>query len=567
MNQTRSFLLIAWALLAYLLWQAWDSPAPQAAVANRSETTAQAIDTAALPAIPRVADAPLAARDAAEPIASGAASAAPSQRVVLANDVLRLEIDTRGGSVVDAQLLNYGQSAASDSPRVQLLSSAPEHFFVAQSGLVSSQGAAPSHESVFVSESAGDALSLQSGEQQVSLSLRWSDGNGLSVRKHFTLTRGSYVLSVRDDVENHGATAWQGHVYRQLQRVPPVILNSGFNNPEGYSFAGAAWYSPDEKFEKRKFDKLAKEPLDRIVSDGWIAMLQHHFMAAWIPAAGDSNTFATAIIGNGTPRYVIREVGPSLSAEPGASASSEARLWIGPKLQSELPAVAPGLERTIDYGIFTLISDPLFAVLSFLHGLFGNWGWAIIGLVVLIKAVFFKLSEKQYLSMAKMRKLQPRIEALKERYGEDKQKFQQAMLELYKKEKANPASGCLPILIQIPVFIALYWVLLESVELRHAPWIGWINSLTDRDPYFVLPVLNMLSMYFTQKLSPAPGMDPIQKKFMQLMPLIFGVMFAFFPAGLVLYWTTNGSLGLLQQWVIMRRHGDHAGKTALVSKD
>ena len=265
---------------------------------------------------------------------------------------------------------------------------------------------------------------------------------------------------------------------------------------------------------KRKFDKLAKEPLQQTVSGGWIAMLQHHFMAAWIPDAGDSNTFATAIIANGTPRYVIREVGPSLSAQPGASASSEARLWIGPKLQSELPHVAPGLERTIDYGIFTLISDPLFAVLSFLHSLFGNWGWAIIGLVVLIKGVFFKLSEKQYLSMAKMRKLQPRIEALKERYGEDKQKFQQAMLELYKKEKANPASGCLPILIQIPVFIALYWVLLESVELRHAPWIGWIQSLTDRDPYFVLPVLNMLSMYFTQKLSPAPGMDPIQKKFM-----------------------------------------------------
>lgn len=567
MNQTRSFLLIAWVLLAYLLWQAWDSPAPQPATTNRSATAAQAVDSTALPAIPSVADVPLAARDAPAPIASSAASTAASQRLVLANDVLRLEIDTRGGSVVDAQLLNYGQSAANDSPRVQLLSSAPEHFFVAQSGLVSSKGAAPSHESVFVSESAGDALSLHNGEQQVSLSLRWSDGNGLSVRKHFTLTRGSYVLSVRDDVENQGNAAWQGHVYRQLQRVPPVILNSGFNNPERYSFAGAAWYSPDEKFEKRKFDKLAKEPLDRIVSDGWIAMLQHHFMAAWIPAAGDSNTFATAIISNGTPRYVIREVGPSLSAEPGASASSEARLWIGPKLQSELPAVAPGLERTIDYGIFTLISDPLFAVLSFLHGLFGNWGWAIIGLVVLIKAVFFKLSEKQYLSMAKMRKLQPRIEALKERYGEDKQKFQQAMLELYKKEKANPASGCLPILIQIPVFIALYWVLLESVELRHAPWIGWINSLTDRDPYFVLPVLNMLSMYFTQKLSPAPGMDPIQKKFMQLMPLIFGVMFAFFPAGLVLYWTTNGSLGLLQQWVIMRRHGDHAGKPALVSKD
>ena len=564
MNQTRSFLLIAWLFLAYMLWDAWTSPKQLPQPTAESSAIAEVIGDGGVPQIPVTAN--VAGNDASVPTTTASTAEAISQRLLLANDVLRLEIDTRGGTVADAQLLDYGQTAAADSERVQLLSSTPEHFFVAQSGLVSSKGAAPTHESVFVSESGLQSQILRDGEQQVSITLLWNDGNGLSVRKVFTLSRGSYVLSVRDEVDNQSGTAWQGHVYRQLQRVPPVILKSGFNNPEGYSFAGAAWYSPEEKFEKLKFDKLADEPLNRSISGGWIAMLQHHFMAVWIPAAEDKNTFSTTVITNGTPRYVIREVGPALSADVGGRTSSDARLWIGPKLQSELPDVAPGLERTIDYGIFTLISDPLFAVLSFLHGLFGNWGWAIIGLVVLIKAVFFKLSEKQYLSMAKMRKLQPRIEALKERYGDDKQKFQQAMLELYKKEKANPASGCLPILIQIPVFIALYWVLLESVELRHAPWVGWIHSLTDRDPYFVLPVLNMLSMYFTQKLSPAPGMDPIQKKFMQLMPLIFGVMFAFFPAGLVLYWTTNGSLGLLQQWVIMRRHGDNAGKSAVVSK-
>ncbi|PKM08860.1 MAG: membrane protein insertase YidC [Gammaproteobacteria bacterium HGW-Gammaproteobacteria-4] len=567
MNQTRTFLLLAWLFLAYLLWQAWQSPTPQPVIDATGSPRVGAVDDAAAPQIPIEPSAPLAGVDATVPTASPIANTTSTRRLVLANDVLRLEIDTRGGTVASAQLLDYGQTAKPDSERVQLLSSAPEHFFVAQSGLVSNKGAAPSHESVFVSAPDAEAEVLRDGEQQVSLALNWSDGNGLSVRKVFTLKRGSYLLSVRDEVDNQSEAAWQGHVYRQLLRVPPVIANSGFNNPEGYSFAGAAWYSPDEKFEKLKFDKLAEEPLNRKISGGWIAMLQHHFMAVWIPGADESTTFSTAIFANGVPRYVIREVGPALVADPGARVSTEARLWVGPKLQSELPAVAPGLERTIDYGIFTLISDPLFAVLSFLHRLFGNWGWAIIGLVVLIKAVFFKLSEKQYLSMAKMRKLQPRIEALKERYGEDKQKFQQAMLELYKKEKANPASGCLPILIQIPVFIALYWVLLESVELRHAPWIGWIHSLTDRDPYFVLPVLNMASMYFTQKLSPAPGMDPIQKKFMQLMPLIFGVMFAFFPAGLVLYWTTNGSLGLLQQWVIMRRHGDQADKPAVASKD
>lgn len=566
MNQTRSFLLIAWLLLAYLLWQAWDAPAPRPATETAEPSTSATIDAAAVPQIPSVPSEPIAPSNAAVPEPSAATNAAESQRLVLANDVLRLQIDTRGGSIVGAQLLDYGQSAAKDSPRVQLLASDAEHFFVAQSGMVSADASAPSHETVFTNASATSEQRLADGADQVSLELRWDDGNGISVRKTYTLTRGSYVLSEREQIENRSDAAWQGYVYRQLQRVPPVISSSGFNNPERYSFAGAAWYSPEEKFEKRKFDQLAKEPLNRKVAGGWVAMLQHHFMAVWIPAADDANTFSTAILGNGTPRYLIREVGPALRAEPGTTASTEARLWIGPKLQSELPDVAPGLERTIDYGIFTVISMPLFWLLSQLHALFGNWGWAIIALVVLIKAVFFKLSEKQYLSMAKMRKLQPRIEALKERYGDDKQKFQQAMLELYKKEKANPASGCLPILIQIPVFIALYWVLLESVELRHAPWVGWIHSLTDRDPYFVLPVLNMLSMYFTQKLSPAPGMDPIQKKFMQLMPLIFGVMFAFFPAGLVLYWTTNGSLGLLQQWVIMRRHGDHAGKSALVSK-
>lgn len=566
MNQTRSFLIIAWLLLAYLLWQAWDAPAPAPVIETAAQSTNDAVDDAAVPQIPSVPIEPAAGSNPSVPTPAVTANAATSQRLVLSNDVLRLQIDTRGGSIVGAQLLDYGQTAAKDSPRVQLLASDAEHFFVAQSGMVSSSASAPSHETLFTNASATTEQRLTAGDNQVSLELHWNDGHGVSVRKTYTLTRGSYVLSQRDEIQNQSNVAWQGHIYRQLQRVPPVISSSGFNNPERYSFAGAAWYSPEEKFEKRKFDKLGKEPLNRKVTGGWVAMLQHHFMAVWIPAADDANTFSTAIVGNGTPHYLIREVGPALTADPGATASTEARLWVGPKLQSKLPDIAPGLERTIDYGIFTVISMPLFWLLSQLHALFGNWGWAIIALVVLIKGVFFKLSEKQYLSMAKMRKLQPRIEALKERYGEDKQKFQQAMLELYKKEKANPASGCLPILIQIPVFIALYWVLLESVELRHAPWIGWIHSLTDRDPYFVLPVLNMLSMYFTQKLSPAPGMDPIQKKFMQLMPLIFGVMFAFFPAGLVLYWTTNGSLGLLQQWVIMRRHGDHSGKAAVVSK-
>ena len=324
-------------------------------------------------------------------------------------------------------------------------------------------------------------------------------------------------------------------------------------NPEAYSFVGAAWYSPSEKFNKLKFDDIdPKEPLNSAGQGGWVAMLQHYFFAAWIPDPSEASRFGTAVVQG---RYYIRSAAPVIEIASGATQQSTTRLYVGPKLQEHLAGVAPGLERTIDYGILTLLAEPLFWLLSFFHTLTGNWGWAIILLVVVIKAAFFKLSEAQYKSFAKMRAVQPRIEALKERYGEDKQKFNLAMMELYKKEKINPMGGCLPILVQIPVFISLYWVLLESVELRHAPWILWITNLSAPDPFFVLPVLNLLTMWFTQKLSPSPGMDPMQKKIMTYMPLVFGVMFAFFPAGLVLYWTVNGGLGLLQQWFINKRHG------------
>ena len=564
MNQTRSFLVIAWLLLAYLLWDAWSTPPPPVGAPATELDASASIDT---PTVPTDGDVPPSPTAMPPSLAVSPERSVESARtpLVLQNDVLRLQIDPRGATLVSAQLLAYGQTAKQDSPRVQLFSADPAHYFVAQSGLVSGERAAPGHDSLFVGESETTEYALADGAASVEAVLVWNDGAGVSVRKVFTLARGSYEVRVRDEVRNDSDSAWRGYVYRQLQRVPPVIVNSGFNNPEGYSFAGAAWYSPKEKFEKRKFNDFGDEPLNREISGGWIAMLQHHFMAAWIPSPADVATYTTAMSSSGTPRYVIREMGPALDAPAHGSASSEARLWVGPKLQKQLPDVAPGLELAVDYGMVTVISMPLFWVLSQLHLLFGNWGWAIIALVVLIKAVFFKLSEKQFLSMAKMRKLQPRMEAIKERYGEDKQKQQQAILELYKKEKVNPASGCLPVLIQIPVFFALYWVLLESVELRHAPWVGWIQTLTDRDPYFVLPVLNMLSMFLTQRLSPMPGMDPIQQRFMQFMPLGFGVMFAFFPAGLVLYWTTNGSLGLLQQWFIMRRHGGTSSTSATIS--
>jgi YidC/Oxa1 family membrane protein insertase len=299
---------------------------------------------------------------------------------------------------------------------------------------------------------------------------------------------------------------------------------------------------------------VTRRPLAREITGGWAAMLQHYFVAAWLPPLTEKNSYSTEVLAtNGATRYLVRQVASPVTVPAGAKTTLESRLYVGPKLQESLAEVAPGLGATIDYGKVTVLAEPLFWLLNMLHKLLGNWGFAIIAVTLLIKAAFFKLSEAQYRSMARMRKVQPRLAALKERYGDDRQKMNQAMMELYQKEKINPFGGCLPILVQIPVFIALYWVLIESVELRHAPFIGWIQSLSERDPYFVLPVLNGLAMFAAQRLTPTPGMDPMQQKVMQLMPIMFGVMFAFFPAGLVLYWTVNGVLGLLQQWLIMKR--------------
>jgi YidC/Oxa1 family membrane protein insertase len=283
-------------------------------------------------------------------------------------------------------------------------------------------------------------------------------------------------------------------------------------------------------------------------------MIQHYFFAAWIPPAEEQVTYSTQVLQtSGWPRYIAREVSPVQSARPGENVEFSSLLYLGPKLQEQLEEVAPGLEHTVNYGIFTVFSKPLFWLLSHIHSLVGNWGWAIVLLTVLVKAAFFKLTETQYKSMARMRKLQPRIEQLKERYGDDRARMSQAMMELYKTEKANPLAGCLPMLVQIPVFIALYWVLLESVELRQAPFILWVSNLSARDPYFVLPLLNAGFMIATQRLTPMAGMDPLQRKMMNLMPVAFAVMFAFFPAGLVLYWATNAGLSLAQQVYITRK--------------
>jgi len=562
MTSPRNLLLIALLFLGYLLWNAWQEDYVQHTLpATTAETpTATSAGAATAASAPANGEVPSASTPSANPAmnpstpnAATPANAA-SQRIVVTTDVLRVEIDTRGGNIVAADLLAYLQQPKDTAHPVRLLDDSAAHFFEAQSGLVSAQPA-PDHTATFAAEKTD--YTLADGADSVEVPLTWTDPSGVSVRKTFVFKRASYAIEQRQDITNTGSASWSGNAYRQLQRVPPIIDTSGikgYSNTERYSFVGAAWYNATDKFQKLKFDNFAKEPLNKSFAGGWAGMLQHYFFAAWIPDAAETDQYTTALVQNAeAPRYLIRTLSPSITVAPGETKTESARLYVGPKLQSTLDDVAPGLSLTVDYGVLTVISKPLHWILAQLHKLTGNWGFAIILLVVLIKAAFFKLSETQYRSMARMRKMQPRIEALKERYGDDRQKMNQAMLELYQKEKINPLGGCLPMLVQIPVFFALYWVLLESVELRQAPFILWIQNLSAPDPYFVLPVLNGLAMIATQMLTPSAGIDPMQAKMMKIMPVAFSVLFAFFPAGLVLYWTVNGTLSLLQQWIITKR--------------
>jgi len=559
MTSPRNLLLIALLFLGYLLWNAWQDDYNHAAPPATTETpVATSSGTSTAPAAPANGEVPSVSAPSATAGAPAAAAPTPANaaapRVVVTTDVLRVEIDTRGGNIVAADLLAYPQQPKDFAHPVRILDDSAAHFFEAQSGLVSAQ-AAPDHTATFVAEK--NEYALADGADSVEVPLTWTDPSGVSVRKTFVFKRASYAIEQRQDIANKGTSSWSGNAYRQLQRVPPIIDTSGikgYSNTERYSFVGAAWYNASDKFQKLKFDNFAKEPLNKSFAGGWAAMLQHYFFAAWIPDAAETDQYSTAVVQNAdAPRYLIRTLSPAITVAPGETKTETARLYVGPKLQSTLDEVAPGLSLTVDYGIFTIIAKPLHWILAQLHKLTGNWGFAIILLVVLIKAAFFKLSEAQYRSMARMRKMQPRIEALKERYGDDRQKMNQAMLELYQKEKINPLGGCLPMLVQIPVFFALYWVLLESVELRQAPFILWIQNLSAPDPWFVLPVLNGLAMIATQLLTPSAGMDPMQAKMMKIMPVAFSVLFAFFPAGLVLYWTVNGTLSLLQQWIITKR--------------
>ena len=387
---------------------------------------------------------------------------------------------------------------------------------------------------------------LADDHNTLTVDLMWKDSKGVSITKSYEFTRGKYAVDVRYTIHNNARKPWQGHLYTQIQQKP---AQTGASFLGLHTFTGAATSTTNKKYNKLSYGSLGKKNVDISSKDGWLAFQQHYFLTAWVPPTGQVNHFYSHV-NNGV--YTLGAIGPEMTVQPNTVLQQTATLYAGPESAQRLEQVALNLDLTIDYGIFWVISSALFWLMRKIHVLVNNWGWSIVLLTLFVRLVFYKLSVISYRSMGRMRLLQPKIQTLKERYGDDKQKFSQSIMELYRKEKVNPLSGCLPILIQIPVFIGLYWVLIESVELRQAPWIFWIHDLSAKDPFYILPLFMGLTMFLQQKLSPPPP-DPMQAKMMMMLPIVFTVLFLYFPAGLVLYWVTNNTISITQQWYIMRK--------------
>ena len=542
MDNARLILFVALSVVVLLLWQAWQNDfgtRPPSQTPSAAATGHAASPDAGHAPPAAAANVPVQGPQASP--SAGPAALMRGERVRVTTDLLEVEIDTAGGDLREAKMLRYPVAKDRPNEPFTLLNDDTPKIFVAQSGLLADT-AAPDHHAHYTAADANYRLSAGTDELRVPLS--WSE-NGISVTKTYVFHRGTYVVDVLFDVSNHSDKAWRGRQYRQLERAR-VGRESRFVN----TFTGVAVSSQENKYRKVSFDDMDKEPLGTEIKGGWVAMVQHYFLAAWVPRADQQDFLYSKALGDGL--YVAGLSSNEKIIPVGGKDQFSTRLYIGPKLQDHLAAVAPNLELTVDYGLLTFIAKPIFWLMKAIHGQVHNWGWTIILLTLIIKAAFYKLSEASYRSMANMRRLQPKLTQLRERYGEDRQKMSQAMMELYKKEKINPLGGCLPIVIQIPVFISLYWVLLESVELRQAPFVLWINDLSTKDPYYVLPLIMGVSMFIQQRLSPAPP-DPLQARIMMVLPVVFTAFFAFFPSGLVLYWVTNNILSISQQWYITRR--------------
>ncbi len=547
MDNTRLFLFAALAFVGMLLWQQWQldygpQPVNNGEVSSAVEPGNVDDSSANIVDLPDQADG--LAVDSSSTTETTVATA-QGRLITVETDVISAVIDSKGGVVRSVKLKKYPVSLELPDQGLELIHSDPDSVHVLQSGLRNRSNTAPTHHSIY--QITKSEYNLQDGDDRLIVPLLWEEG-GIKVVKTYEFKRGDYLIDVKHQVENNSIEDWQGSQYRQIQRTRPLTKSRLL-----ITYTGAVYYNEEVKYEKVDFDDMEDSQLKLNSQGGWIAMLQHYFLTAWIPPQDGTNlVYSIANTSQQPATYTIGMRSENALVSPGNSTEFTSQVFVGPKLVKRLEEITPGLELTVDYGVLTFLSKPLYWLLSFYQSYVGNWGLAIILLTMTIKAVFYKLSETSYRSMAKMRKVGPRLKTLKERYGSDRQKMNAAMMELYKTEKINPMGGCLPILVQIPVFIALYWALLETVDLRQAPFILWIHDLSVMDPYYVLPVIMGVSMLIQQKLNPAPP-DPIQAKVMMALPFVFTFFFAFFPAGLVLYWVINNTLSIAQQWVITKR--------------
>lgn len=549
MDIKRTILIVALAIVSYVMVLKWNQDYGQAALPTQN-TAASTV----APGLPDGVPAGNAGASADVPSANAETSAAELAPVAVSKDLIRvktdvleLAIDPVGGDIVQLNLPQYPRRQDHPDIPFQLFDNGGERVYLAQSGLTGANGpdARPAGRPLYAADKKG--YQLADGQQQLVVDLKFSD-NGVNYIKRFSFKRGEYDLTVSYLIDNQSGQAWSGNMFAQLKRDASSDPSSSTATGTA-TYLGAALWTASEPYKKVSMKDIDKGSLKENVSGGWVAWLQHYFVTAWIPAKSDNNVVQTRKDSQGN--YIIGYTGPAISVPAGGKVETSAMLYAGPKIQSKLKELSPGLELTVDYGFLWFIAQPIFWLLQHIHSLLGNWGWSIIVLTMLIKGLFFPLSAASYRSMARMRAVAPKLAALKERFGDDRQKMSQAMMELYKKEKINPLGGCLPILVQMPVFLALYWVLLESVEMRQAPWMLWITDLSIKDPFFILPIIMGATMFIQQRLNPTPP-DPMQAKVMKMMPIIFTFFFLWFPAGLVLYWVVNNCLSIAQQWYITR---------------
>jgi YidC/Oxa1 family membrane protein insertase len=555
----RTLLWVVFTMSLVLIWDAWNRHSGQPSMFGpppAASTAAGAAPTGGTPAavpapatVPGPAGVPAPATAAAG-VPQPAAEAPASTTVTVTTDVVAATFDTRGGDLVKLELLRH-RDLNDPGRNVVLFDRSPERLYLAQSGLITATPGVtlPTHLTPMTLVSSERALA--DGASSLAVRFESAETGGVKLVKTFTFRRGEYPVAVSHEVVNASQQPVDAQLYLQLVRDgnPPPGESAFY-----FTFTGPALYTEASKFQKIDFKDIEKNKADhaKTASDGWVAMVQHYFASAWLVPGSAAREFRTAKVGDN--KYSIAMVMPLGSVAPGGSAKHDAVLFAGPQEEKKLAELAPGLELVKDYGWFTVLAKPLFWLLDQLHAVIGNWGWAIVALVVLLKIAFYWLNASAYRSMGKMKAVGPRIVELKERYKDNPQQMQQEMMRIYREEKVNPLGGCLPILVQMPFFIALYWVLLSSVEMRNAPWIGWVTDLSAPDPFFILPLLMTASSLFQTWLNPTPP-DPVQARLMWIMPLVFGVMFFFFPAGLVLYWLTNNILSIAQQWWINKQLG------------